>query len=384
MMSVEMPRMTPHAHLRLTCHHSKHAVWQVAQSGWGSSSGGLQRALTHMRDLLSAHTSEDAQSHLLNSVTAEGEVVTSHKVFIIQGRQKDWNGTLTMLLSCALSQIGLVDLFGIMGGDEDDSKGGESDILKLLDMEGVPVLAPGQSAPLHALFMKAGSNSLRVLVGSAMIEFASLLREEEELVIDKAFDVTVICDVEQKFDERSVLEPCADSLLTVEELEASRYVFARCQSIGLPLIVVTRSAAVAASMPPFFFEELASTGHPIAIRLRTAAMDSMSSLWFRTNQPANSEARQELHVKCDRGWFSHSFCGKADLSNLDATSNIWPYITEVRVDESLVILASHTSALESFFEVSVVEGSLASHLLINGPEGIIHVQQPFECIIRKA
>ena len=156
------------------------------------------------------------------------------------------------------------------------------------------------------------------MIASAIVHFAALLREEERLVATKTSEVTILCDVMDAPLAQGSLMADVSSCRTDEEKEAATYVLSRCQAIGIPLVVVTRSAAAAASMPPFFFDELASTGHPVALRLRATTIKSMSSLWARANQPAGSEARRGLGDTCDREWFSASFCGGRDLSKVGA------------------------------------------------------------------
>ena len=62
-------------------------------------------------------------------------------------------------------------------------------------------------------------------------------------------------------------------------------------------------------MPAFIFDELASTGHPIALRMRDAQFKVMASLWQRATLPAGDEGRAGLPDCCDRSWFGATFCG---------------------------------------------------------------------------
>ena len=102
---------------------------------------------------------------------------------------------------------------------------------------------------------------------------------------------------------------------------------------------------------------------------------SMSDLWLRANQPADSEARQGLHPECDASWFASSFCSGRSLHNVKSTDPIWPYIASVKVDELIAILASHDVVRDRFFEVGVrscADG--VDHLVIQGADSIADVQ----------
>ena len=122
----------------------------------------------------------------------------------------------------------------------------------------------------------------------------------------------------------------------------------------MTLVVVTRSAVLAASVPPFLFDEIASTGHPVATELRKASYRSVQAVWALLNQPLGSDARQGLPAECDHKWFSRTFCGGRDLGALQGEEDkalIWPYISAVGIEETLAILASHPKTLDTFFEV---------------------------------
>ena len=156
------------------------------------------------------------------------------------------------------------------------------------------------------------------VIASSIIHFAILLRDDEDLVVAKISEVTILCDVMDVPFARGSLMADVSSCRTDEEKEAAAFVLSRCQHIGISLVVVTRSAAAATSMPAFIFDELASTGHPVALRLRATTIKSISALWARVNQPMGSAARRRLGDTCDREWFSTSFCGGRDLSKVEA------------------------------------------------------------------
>ena len=74
--------------------------------------------------------------------------------------------------------------------------------------------------------------------------------------------------------------------------------------------------------------QLATIGHPIAMRLRATQEQSITGLWRRASLPAGHPGRLGLPDRCSREWFATSFCAGADLASVpaDATS-IWPYVS---------------------------------------------------------
>ena len=53
------------------------------------------------------------------------------------------------------------------------------------------------------------------------------------------------------------------------------------------MTILTRAAAYAASVPAFIYDELATLGHPVALRLRESQLKSISDLWRRVRLPEN-------------------------------------------------------------------------------------------------
>ena len=426
--------------------------------------GGLQRAFTHVRELLGTQSSQDTLSRLLSAAAGGGaeQAAMAQRLVIVHEQKQDGTDTLALLLSRGLALLQLTSLSVLaISAVVEPSRLSRSEApmraeaaLEQLDMLEVRVVrlalveedatpsslmeaeaapesavsaadialldgaaargsvgaeaassakggtagaeggtpgddggaaegdegdeggAPSSVAALRGIFERSDDRSLRLLLSSAMPDFAALLLESSELVARKTLELTIVCDVAIEGLAAGVLEPDVAGWQTEHEQQAVRFIIERCQRLGLPLVILTHSAVAAASIPPFFFDELALTGHPIALRLRATAIKSMSSLWFRACQPADSELRMGLLPQYDRAWFSSSFCGGRTLSHLEADSPIWSHVSEVRIAETLAVLASHPSTLEKFFEVSVCRGQLdVDHLVIHGSDSIFDVQQ---------
>ena len=62
-------------------------------------------------------------------------------------------------------------------------------------------------------------------------------------------------------------------------------------------MVLTRVAAYAAPVPAFIFDELATIGHPVALRLRATQERTITDLWRRASLPPDDPKRHGLPVR---------------------------------------------------------------------------------------
>lgn len=75
------------------------------------------------------------------------------------------------------------------------------------------------------------------------------------------------------------------------DLPSAHFVYRECQELGVPLVVLTRVAAYAAPVPAFIFDELATIGHPVALRLRATQERTITDLWRRASLPPDDPKR---------------------------------------------------------------------------------------------
>jgi len=148
------------------------------------------------------------------------------------------------------------------------------------------------------------------------------------------------------------------------DMEASTWVYRRCQELRVQLLVLTRFAVYAAGMPAFIFDELATIGHPVAYRLRENQIKSTTDVWRRCNLPEGHEARLGLPGRCNRAWFAKLVCGGADLSSIAADAPIWPYVTTVAIYDPLCLLATISDTLERFFDVEIKNVRGVEHMVV--------------------
>ena len=166
---------------------------------------------------------------------------------------------------------------------------------------------------LEELFDKAPPKSIQVNIIACMTDVAEFMKEEKDLFIEKTKNVCIMGGVKDFDDEerkKGGLRIKPDSAYNNQcDMEASEYVYAMCQEWKVPMIVLTRHAAYACPIPRVVYEDMAKTGHPIAVRLYNEQKNSILSLWKRATSPIGDPTREELPDRCDKEWFCKTFMG---------------------------------------------------------------------------
>jgi len=147
---------------------------------------------------------------------------------------------------------------------------------------------------------------------------------------------------------------------------ATAFILKQCQTLGVQLVVLTPNAPVVASVPAFIFDELASSGHPIALGMRQNQVQAVASLWDRCGMAHGDEARGSLPASCDREWFSANFCAGKSLAAVsdEDPSRIWPHVSSLALHDPLALAAACHRTCERFFDASVKDVGGVEHLVI--------------------
>jgi CRP-like cAMP-binding protein/tetratricopeptide (TPR) repeat protein len=218
-----------------------------------------------------------------------------------------------------------------------------------------PPDVPDGQALLRRVFITASASSLTLAVLSSFTDLALFMRENEKLFVEKTARVAIMGGVEAASlsdgtDAGRMLRPDNTAATHQKDTEAATFVFQRCQELGVPLVVLTRTAAYAAPLPSFVYDELATIGHPVARRLRDGQIASINALWRRARAPVGDTAeRKGLPGRCDRAWFSATFCGGAVLDDVGPDA-IWPHVQSFNFYNPLTLLAAVPACLAMFFK----------------------------------
>lgn len=220
---------------------------------------------------------------------------------------------------------------------------------------------------LGRLFERATPKSLTVLVIASLKDVAIFLRDNEQLFVNKCREVVIMGGVEA-FDSKSDKTTCLtpDSAHNQKfDPESSKYLYSRCQQLGVPLVVVSRWAAYAAKVPQTCYDDLASMGSVIGCRLRNAQRASIENLWVRACAPEGDNRRAGLPVRCDREWFLKTFCDdNEDGKSRGITDSIWDLVTGFMQYDSIALLACVPDLRSKFFDPIRVRTPRAENLVI--------------------
>ena len=248
--------------------------------------------------------------------------------------------TLTPAFDRARLARGTLDLLGLpsvpvgIGSDGGDLHGKHTaepfqasahSYMPTSNSESAHGLEPGRRLLLQ-LYAKAAPKSLVLLVIASMKDAALFLRDSQRLFVHKTREVVVMGGVEAFSAADADAELTPDTAANNDfDMPAAKYLYARCQQLGVPLTVVTRHAAYAAKMPRSVYDTLALTGSSIGVRLRNKQRASIEALWERACA-ADEGARKGLPARCDRGWFLKTFCGGVD-DGRGGDEPVWDLVT---------------------------------------------------------
>jgi len=151
------------------------------------------------------------------------------------------------------------------------------------------------------------------------------------------------------------------------DMAAARFLYRRCQELGVRLVVLTRYAAYAAKVDRSIYDEIASAGSCIGWRLRNEQRTKLELLWARANA-TDDEGRQGLPARCTREWFLAQFCdakGARRGAARKADDAIWDLVDGFFQYDTVALLASIPAFRRRFFRPVSVRGEHGTcHLVI--------------------
>eukprot|EP00656_Telonema_subtile_P004316 TRINITY_DN11957_c0_g1_i1.p1 TRINITY_DN11957_c0_g1~~TRINITY_DN11957_c0_g1_i1.p1 ORF type:complete len:368 (+),score=59.76 TRINITY_DN11957_c0_g1_i1:166-1269(+) len=213
------------------------------------------------------------------------------------------------------------------------------------DTTGSPVDLPGYAPSGHPL--PAGSEllqqtlessedaSLTVLLISSIKDAAECLRSHEQLFARKVCRVVIMGGTLPQRDPGNKLEPDTAHNNSFDSA-ASAFFYERIQQLRIPMVVLTRHAAYSCPVPRAVFEELAASGSEIGRHLQSRQQQSIEQLWRR----AAGEERLGLPVRCDKHWFSNTFCGgSVQVETRSEHDSIWDLVERFQMYDTFALLA---------------------------------------------
>lgn len=249
---------------------------------------------------------------------------------------------------------------------------GEDMVRSAREFDGIPYLAGASRLEngtklLRTVLERADDRSLVWLLIAGMTDAADLLRNHETQFRTKTSRVVLMGGVQQVdneicLDESGYMVP--DSAQNNEfDRDAAAFLYVRLQELGIPMTVVTREAAYAMRVPRSFYDELATTTHPVGIKLRNSQRKLIEALWRRANYPADDFRRERLPDRCDRRWFCETFCDGAG-GDRTGEDEVWDLVLGFNLYDPLACLASIESLRERFFHPERVTIRGVTHQII--------------------
>mmetsp|Transcript_154871 Transcript_154871/g.288799 ORF Transcript_154871/g.288799 Transcript_154871/m.288799 type:complete len:875 (-) Transcript_154871:69-2693(-) len=291
-----------------------------------------------------------------------------------------------LLCRGALDMLGMLDVPVGYGSDGGDTAGKhQDDFVKTAPYMPSVTSQQAFSLPagrtlLYRVFDQAPNKSLSLCLISSLKDAALFLRDNEAIFVAKVKEVTIMGGVKFPISPGQYMQP--DSAHNNEFDRASaEFFYKRCQVLGIPLIIVSRTVAYACPVPRQIYDDLAQSGSPIGWRLRNAQRSSIESLWKRasSNDPAQ---RMGLPMRCDKEWFKNTFCsGDVGVDSRGPNDPIWDMVKSFNMYDSIALIAAIPLVRKAVFTpvIHTVEGT--EHLIIGASKEEIGISsdQADEC-----
>lgn len=292
-----------------------------------------------------------------------------------------------LLCRGALDMLGMLDVPVGYGSDGGDTAGKhQDDFVKTAPYMPSVTSQQAFSLPagrtlLYRVFEEAPPKSLSLCLISSLKDAALFLRDNEALFVAKVKEVTIMGGVKFPIAKGQRMEP--DSAHNNEfDRAGAEFFYERCQVLGIPLIIVSRTVAYACPVPRQIYDDLAQSGSPIGWRLRNAQRASIESLWKRaaSSDPAT---RMGLPLRCDKEWFKKTFCaGDVGVDIRGPNDPIWDMVKSFNMYDSIALIAAIPLVRKGVFSPIVHKVDETEHLIIGASSEEIGIapDQAKECI----
>lgn len=282
------------------------------------------------------------------------------------------------LMRGTLDTLGLWEVpvgYGTDGGSilhEETFCASASSYMPAVNSQRAGSILPGR-ALLQRIFTDASSNSIALICISSLKDVALFLRDNTALFISKCHSITIMGGVED-FDEDDTTNPLIPDTAqnNTFDMGASKFLFARCQQLGVPLIVLSRHAAYACPVSRQIYDTMQKTNNPIAGRLKQAQRSSIENLWNRARAPVGDASRMGLPPRCDVPWFQNTFCGGATIEG----ASCWPYIQTFNMYDPLALIVAVPALRERFFESKKKTHKNVTHQVLGASKDLHGVREP--------
>ena len=146
------------------------------------------------------------------------------------------------------------------------------------------------------------------------------------------------------------------------DIKAAEFFFVRCQELGIQLIMIPHEVVGAVPIPRSFYDALAESGSPSALRIRDEKKEEIQAIWQQVCQlDATAQDGAFASVAKDKQWFVKQYCDgrglerEADGRGLErgADDSIWDLITTMNAPhDPFALIACVASLRDRFYKAS--------------------------------
>ena len=265
----------------------------------------------------------------------------------------------------SMDAVGMADVpvgIGSSGGVED---GIELEVYGADYSRASPCIHESGMALLYRALESVPPNSAQLLCIASLTDVATLIREQEDLFTSKVKEVVVMGGV-VSLESGETLTP--DSAYNNNcDISSARFVYRKCQELGISTATLSRWAAYGCPMPPQLLDEIAKSEHMVATNIRGVSKLSVDQLWNKVILHPADPRREKLPSRCDISWFCRTFVGTGKLSKEWSTS-VWTHVKKLNMYDPLAVLLCVPAFRDAHFrwKTKVVNG--ISHIVVGTSE----------------
>jgi len=237
------------------------------------------------------------------------------------------------------------------------------------------------SAHLHALYAEAPPVGVTLVVTSTTSAVATFAREEPQLFRERTVRVVHMggarvvaetapwtVDVATSSMETAKGAPSGAMGLRPDpaaqnnrlDLESANEVYRAAQRLSVPLTIASRYLAHTCRMPTTLFHQLGIHGGELGRALRDEQLDTLKELYTRACASTTAE-RRGLPRRCDREWFTRTFCNGAHVGEGESPVS---KVSSINLYNPLVLLAALPSFRERYLSETCVPVRSATHTIV--------------------
>lgn len=226
----------------------------------------------------------------------------------------------------------------------------------------------------------AEDNSIVLALNSGFTDAVWLWMDDSALFLQKVRRVVIMGGIEMdgdhpKLSHQGFLVPAIGKNGAANnnfDEGSTLHLYHLVQKHGIPTIITTRHASYGCRVSFEVFEEMAHTGSPIGQRLAAIQYDRLRELWAKANAPVGHPLRGDLPARCDRSWFTKTFCDGSDPGEDDIVG----CLAAVAWYDPLNMIAGIDSLHGRFFDPYNIEVNGTTHQVIGLTEADHGLRDP--------